>query len=206
MTIKILLATAILFCGCKSTHFHKKWAAEIAPASFKARVFTSKGNFDMQITRACSPKAVDRMYQLLKHHALDNVLFYRVVPDFVAQFGQTDTAINNLWEKTKIIDEPVRKSNKRGTISFARSGAQTRGTQLYINLKDNPRLDTIHGDRVVGFPAFGEVISGMQVVDALYSGYSNKVFSDFDSLSPNRIKFLQKYPQLDSIITTQILK
>ncbi len=206
MTKFFILITVFLLCACKASNFHSKWTKEQSPATFTARFITSRGNFDIEVTRQLSPLAADRMFQLLHHHVFDSVLFYRVVPRFVAQFGSLDTTVTNKWETYKVTDEPVLKSNARGTISFARSGKDSRGTQLYINLKNNPRLDTVNYEGATGFPVFGVVTTGMDVVDSLFSGYGDTVFDKFDSLSSNRKLFLKEFPKLDSIHSTLILK
>ena len=86
--------------------------------------------------------AADRFYQLIKHSLSDNTLFYRVIPDFIAQFAISDTSIRTKWTTFKVTDEPVISRNKRGTIAFARFGKDSRGMALFINLKDNPKLET----------------------------------------------------------------
>lgn len=206
MKTTFVLLTFLILCGCSNTQFKSKWALKKAPETYIARFNTSKGSFDIKVTRRLSPLAADRMYQLLRYHYFDHTLFYRVVPNFVAQFGDLDTATINTWEKYKISDEPVLKSNKKGTLSFARSGKDSRGTQLYINLEDNPKLDTIYYNEVTGFPPFGEVINGMDVVESLYSGYGDTVFQNFDSIGDSNKKFILGYPKADSIISATFLK
>jgi peptidyl-prolyl cis-trans isomerase A (cyclophilin A) len=129
-----------------------------------------------------------------------------VVPNFVAQFGSGDTNKINRWMKYKIPDETVLHSNKKGAISFARAGAQTRGSDLFINLTDNSRLDTIHYAGVKGFPCFGDVINGMEVVSSLYSGYGDNTMSQLDTLYRNRDRFLKTFPQLNIIRKAYILR
>lgn len=196
----------ILFAGCSHPSFKSKWTTQQSPASFTARFETSKGNFDIEVTRAWSPQAADRLFQLLHHHFYDNTLFYRVAPGFVVQFGNTDTTITRNWEKHKVQDEPVIKSNLKGTVSFARSGKDTRGNDLFVNLKNNERLDTVKYENVTGFPVLGTVIKGMEVVESMYNGYGNKTMEVYDSLSANRAKYLQLFPKLDSIKKAYILK
>lgn len=106
----------------------------------------------------------------------------------------------------KVPDEPVLFSNKKGTLSFARSGVQTRGNALYINLRDNPRLDTLHVNNVTGYPAFGEVKTGMEVVHSLYTGYAESTMRELRTLRNNRTVFLQTFPLLDSITKAYVLK
>lgn len=150
------------------------------------------------MTRSLSPKAADRFYQLVKHGYYDDAVFYRVVPDFVAQFGNTDAAIMEHWRSVKIPDEKVILGNKRGTISFARAGKETRDLEIFINLQDNPVLDTLDFEGVKGFPAFGHVTKGMEVVDGLYSGYGEKTMAD-PNLYTSRGIFYKTYPKLDLI-------
>ena len=203
--VLIVIAAFFLVCCSKST-FNAEWTKETAPPTYSARFETSKGNFDIQVTRAWSPQAADRLHQLLMHHFYDNTLFYRVVPNFVVQFGNIDTTVTKKWEKFKVADEPVLKSNLKGYISFARAGKETRGNDLFINLKDNQRLDTVHAENIVGYPVLGKVINGMNVVESFYAGYGNKTMDVYDSLSSNRSKYLQLFPKLDSIKKAYILK
>lgn len=203
--ILIVIAALFLVC-CSRATFNSEWTKETAPPTYTARFETSKGNFDIQVTRAWSPEAADRLHQLLKHHFYDNTLFYRVIPNFVVQFGNIDTTVTKKWEKFRIADEPVLKSNLKGYVSFARAGKETRGNDLFINLKDNARLDTVHVENVVGYPVLGKVINGMNVIESFYADYGNKTMDVYDSLSANRSKYLQRFPKLDSIKKAYILK
>jgi peptidyl-prolyl cis-trans isomerase A (cyclophilin A) len=142
-----------------------------APDSFVVAFETSRGRFDVMARTQWAPVGVDRFYQLIGVHYYDDARFFRVVKDFVAQFGlPADPSRNKAWRARRIADEPVRHGNLRGTLAYARGGAGTRTTQLFINLKDNTRLDTAN---TFGFPAFAEVIAGMSVVDSLYQGYGD---------------------------------
>ena len=203
LLISILALT--LICCSKST-FNPQWTKEASPATYTARFETSKGNFEIEVTRAWSPQAADRLHQALTHHFYDNTLFYRVVPNFVVQFGNIDTTVTKKWEKFKVSDEPVLKSNLKGYVSYARAGKETRGNDLFINLKDNARLDTVHAENIVGYPVLGKVTNGMDVVETLYSGYGNKTMDVYDSLSANRKKYLSLFPKLDSIKKAYIVK
>lgn len=202
----LIVTVALLLICCSKATFNSEWTKAVAPSTFTARFETSKGNFDIEVTRAWSPQAADRLHQLLMHHFYNNQYFYRVVPNFVVQFGNIDTTITKKWDKFKVHDEPVLKSNLKGYVSFARAGKETRGNDLFINLKDNQRLDTVHVEGVVGYPVFGKVINGMDVVEAFYCGYSNKTMDVYDSLSTNRKKYLQLFPKLDSIKKAYIVK
>jgi cyclophilin family peptidyl-prolyl cis-trans isomerase len=109
------------------------------------------------------------------------------------------TATANNWDRYKVEDEPVKESNVRGAISYARAGLNSRKNHLFINLKDNKRLDTIFYNKVKGFPPLGKVVKGMEVVERLYSGYGNQTMKVYDSLAVKRKVFLKKFPKLDSI-------
>lgn len=202
----MIVLVAFFFICCSKSTFNADWTKEKAPHNYTARFETSKGNFDIEVTRAWSPQAADRLYQLLTHRFYDNQYFYRVVPNFVVQFGNIDTIVYKKWEKFKVPDEPVLKSNLKSYVSFARAGKETRGNDLFINLKDNVRLDTVAPEGVRGYPVLGKVITGMNVVESLYSEYGNKTMDVYDSLSANRKKYLSLFPKLDSIKKAYIIK
>ncbi len=139
---------------------------EQAPATYKARFDTSKGVFVVQVTRAWAPQGADRFYNLVKNGFYDNVRFFRVITGFMVQFGiNGNPALSAKWREANITDDPVKQSNKRGMITFATAGPNTRTSQVFINFGDNTSLDAM------GFAPFGRVISGMDVVDQLYAGY-----------------------------------
>jgi peptidyl-prolyl cis-trans isomerase A (cyclophilin A) len=139
---------------------------EQAPAAYKVRFETSKGAFVVQVDRAWAPKGADRFYNLVKNGFYDNVRFFRVVSGFMVQFGINGSpAVMAAWRDAQIPDDPVTQSNKRGMITFATSGPNSRTTQVFINFADNSRLDGM------GFAPFGQIVSGMNVVDALNAEY-----------------------------------
>jgi peptidyl-prolyl cis-trans isomerase A (cyclophilin A) len=137
-----------------------------APATYKAKFDTSKGAFEIQVHRDWAPAGADRFYNLVKNGFVDNARFFRVVSGFMVQFGiHGDPNISAQWRQARINDDPVKQSNGRGMVTFATAGPNTRTTQVFINFADNARLDGM------GFAPFGQVVSGMNVVDSLYSGY-----------------------------------
>ncbi len=141
---------------------------ETAPQKFTVEFDTSRGKFQIEIDRASAPIGVDRFYNLVKSGYFEDVRFFRVVPNFVVQFGMHgDPAVNAAWRAAKIKDDPVKASNVKGTLTFAKAGKDSRTTQLFINLADNSRLDDM------GFPAFGKVVKGMRVVTQIYGGYGD---------------------------------
>ena len=141
----------------------------VAPDSFRVAFETSRGRFDAVGHRDWAPLGVDRFYDLVRRRYYDDARIFRVVPGFVAQFGlSSDPRVAAAWSTRSIPDEPVRQSNRRGRIAFARGGPNTRTVQLFVSLRDNMRLDTLNR---FGFPPIAEVVSGMDVVDSLYAGY-----------------------------------
>jgi peptidyl-prolyl cis-trans isomerase A (cyclophilin A) len=140
--------------------------SEQAPATYKARFDTSKGAFVVEVVRDWAPNGADRFYNLVKNGFYDSVRFFRVVPGFMVQFGiNGDPKISAPWREARIPDDPVKQSNKRGYVTYAMAGPNTRTSQVFINFGDNEGLDR------QGFSPFGRVISGMNVVDALNGEY-----------------------------------
>ena len=140
---------------------------DTAPATFKVAFDTSAGAFVVEVHRDWAPNGADRFYNLVKNGFYDNVRFFRVIPGFMMQFGiNGDPEVSSAWRNARIPPDPVTQSNKRGFITYAMSGRpDTRTTQVFINFQDNGGLDA------QGFAPFGEVVSGMAVVDAIYSAY-----------------------------------
>lgn len=139
---------------------------EKAPATYKARFETSKGVFVIEVNREWAPNGADRFYNLVKSGFYDDVRFFRVISGFMVQFGiNGDPSISGAWRTARIKDDPVRQSNKRGYITYATSGPDSRTTQVFINFADNAGLDG------QGFAPFGRVISGMEVIDKLNAEY-----------------------------------
>jgi peptidyl-prolyl cis-trans isomerase A (cyclophilin A) len=139
---------------------------EKAPEVFKAKFETSKGDFVIEVRRAWAPNGADRFYNLVRNGFYDDVRFFRVVSGFMVQFGiNGDPKLSAVWRDARIKDDPVKQSNKRGFMTFATSGPDSRTSQVFINFDDNSRLDGM------GFAPFGQVVSGMNVVDALNAEY-----------------------------------
>jgi len=172
-----------------------------APAEFDAKFVTTKGDFVIHVTRAWSPMGADRFYNLVKHHFYDGASLFRVVSGFVVQFGLgPDPAVNKAWDSAKIGDDPVKSSNKIGAVTYAMAGPNTRTTQIFINLGNNTRLDTM------GFAPFGEVTSGMDVIKQFYADYADQPTGHQDDITNQGKPYLDKnFPKLDSIKTAVIV-
>jgi len=119
----------------------------------------------------------------------------------MAQFGlHADPSVQSAWTTANLEDEPVRKSNTRGFVSFTReSSPRSRYTMIFINFKDNSYLDAD------GFAPFGEVVSGMDVADRLYSGYGRQNVPDQRRIvREGNAYLLADYPKLDFVKTAAI--
>ncbi len=137
-----------------------------APPDYKVKFDTSKGAFVVEVHRDWAPLGADRFYNLVKNGFFNNARFFRVISGFMVQFGISgDPKVAAAWRDAAINDDPVKQSNTPGMITFATRGPNTRTTQLFINYGNNARLDGM------GFAPFGQIVSGMNVVEALYNGY-----------------------------------
>jgi len=139
---------------------------EQAPPVYKAKFDTTKGAFVIEVHRDWAPNGADRFYNLVKNGFYDNVRFFRVISGFMVQFGiHGDPKISAPWREAQLRDDPVKQSNKRGYITYAMAGPNTRTSQVFINFGDNASLDG------QGFSPFGRVVTGMEVVDKLNAEY-----------------------------------
>jgi peptidyl-prolyl cis-trans isomerase A (cyclophilin A) len=173
-----------------------------APEQYKVKFVTTRGEFTLDVTRAWAPLGADRFYNLVKHHFYDNASVFRVVPNFVAQFGiSAYPAVTTAWKGTDIKDDPVTQSNKKGYITFATSGPNTRTTQVFINLQDNSRLDRM------GFAPLGVVEDGgMKVVEMFYDQYGDDAGPDQGKIETQGKPYVDKgWPKLDTIQAATLL-
>lgn len=204
----IYIGIIALLLGCSPKVFKEKWTKQKAPEVFRAKFETTQGDFVIVAKREWSPQGVDRLYQLLKNGFYNDIAIFRVVPKFVAQFGiHNDSIVNRSWRKFPLDDEPVILKNDSMNIAFARAGKRTRTNQIFINLKNNNRLDTLAYGGVTGFPGIAKVISGMDNVLKFYGKYGDKLGRRQDSIQTYGNKFIKKnYPEIDFIKTAYILK
>jgi peptidyl-prolyl cis-trans isomerase A (cyclophilin A) len=171
-----------------------------APAVYKAQFTTTTGGvFVVEVHRDWAPLGADRFYNLVRNGFFTNAAFFRVVPGFIVQFGlSANPAVNKVWHDAHIADDPVTQSNKRGTLTFATAGPNTRTTQLFINFADNARLDKM------GFAPFGTVIQGIDVVDKIYAVYGE--LPQQDQIVDQGDAYLKAhFPDLDKIKLARIL-
>ncbi|MCA9061587.1 MAG: peptidylprolyl isomerase [Planctomycetaceae bacterium] len=169
------------------------------PEKFRVKMETSKGDVVIEVHRSLAPRGADRFHELVTSGYYDECRFFRVVPGFVVQWGMNgDPGVNREWKSRKIADDPVKASNRRGTITFATSGPNSRTTQLFINYGDNSRLDAM------GFAPFGRVVEGMEVVENITSQYGEQPQQpSIDALGNDYLK--KQFPKLDYIRKATIL-
>ena len=189
---RILIAVLVLILSAPA------FVAE--PEVVKVKFETTQGDFIVEVHRDWAPLGADRFLGLVKVHYFDGCRFFRVIKGFMAQFGLNgDPKVNAAWQGNIIKDDKVKESNKKGYITFAMAGPNTRTTQLFINLVDNDRLDSS------GFAPFGKVAEGgMEVVEKLYSGYGEGAPGGRgpaqDQIRTKGNAYLEaNFPRLDSI-------
>lgn len=179
---------------------------EKAPETFYAKFETTKGAFVVQVNRAWAPNGADRFYNLVKSGFYDGQRFYRVVKGFVVQWGiPGDPALASDWAGARIADDKASEKNATGTITFAKSGPNSRTTQVFINLADNQKqLDKS------GFAPFGVIVDGMDVVKKLHGGYGDMVSQggrgvDVAKLYQQGNAYLDRdFPKLDKIVKASV--
>jgi peptidyl-prolyl cis-trans isomerase A (cyclophilin A) len=209
---RVLIGLLTLMAGCSSSKpLLNPGSAEMnqtAPDKYRVQFSTSKGDFTVEVTRSWAPRGADRFYNLVNNFFYDDIRFFRVIRaprPFMAQFGISgDPAVAAAWTNANIPDDPVQEHNTRGRITFATAGPNTRTTQVFINYADNSRLDN------QGFAPFGEVISGMDVVDQLYADYGEGAPDgqgpDQDRIEKEGTPYLnQGWPKLDYVKTARIV-
>ena len=177
------------------------------PEVFRVRFETTRGPFVVEVHREWAPIGADRFYNLVEKRFFDGARFFRVRAGAFVQFGiPADPRMAQAWRNATLPDDPVRASNERGTIAYAFVTPGTRATQVFINLKDNKDYDA------QGFAPFGRVVSGMEVVDALYSGYGESSGGGMraghqDALFAEGNAWLDRnFPKLDSIVKARVAR
>jgi len=173
-----------------------------APDEYTALFETSAGSFKIRVTRSQAPRGADRFYNLVRNGFYNGQRFFRVVENFMVQFGiHGDPEITAQWYNANILDDPVKAQNVRGAVTYAKTRSpHSRSTQVFINYKDNTYLDKS------GFAPFGEVIEGMEVVDALHSGYGERPQQQSHRIMEKGNAFLEeKFPELDYIKQARIV-
>jgi peptidyl-prolyl cis-trans isomerase A (cyclophilin A) len=181
-------------------------ASLAAADSFVVRFETTRGAVDLMVRREWAPLGAVQFGLAVADGYYDGAAFFRALRGFVVQWGiAADPAMTAKWRDRRIADDPATQSNRRGTVTFASGGPNTRTVQLFVNLRDNARLDAM------GFPPIGEVVRGMEVVDALHTGYGEGAPAgrgpSQDRLTSEGEPYLaREFPQLDRIRTARIVQ
>jgi len=181
------------------------------PDVFRVRMETSKGDVVIEVTKAWAPRGAQRFHDLVSTGYYDGNRFFRVVPDFVVQWGiHGDPEVNAKWSSspavnphagiTTLPDDPVLQSNQEAYVSYAAAGPNTRTTQVFINLSDNRNLDGM------GFAPFGRVIEGMDVVNEFNSQYVDMPTRQQQQMQQQGNAFFsENWPGLDYIKRATII-
>eukprot|EP00808_Paulinella_micropora_P021734 g54598.t1 len=179
------------------------------PFKVKFNVVLSTGkrdSFKVEVHPEWAPLGAARFKTLVEADFFRNVRFFRVISGFMAQFGISGKpSIAAKWRERTLVDDPVIQSNKRGFISFATSGKDSRTTQMFINFGDNSNLDNM------GFAPFAKVLGdGMEVVDQIYAGYGEGAPSgkgpEQGRIQSEGNSYLKKeFPKLSFIISVEML-
>jgi peptidyl-prolyl cis-trans isomerase A (cyclophilin A) len=141
---------------------------QVPPDSFDAVFETTQGEVRVRVYRDWAPMGAFRFYNLARAGFYDGARFFRVVPGFVAQFGLSGRPqLDRVWSEQPIPDDPRRMNNGTGTLTYAKTDADSRTTQLFFNLRGNPGLDE------QDFAPIGRVVENMGALFLLYSGYGD---------------------------------
>ena len=120
----------------------------MAPAEYKVKLETTKGDVIIQVHRDWAPLGADHFYQLVTKGYYDENAFFRVLKGYIVQFGMNgDPKVTARWN-TPIKDDPHNISNKVGTVTFAKTGSpDSRTTHIFINLDNNGEALDADGSR-----------------------------------------------------------
>jgi cyclophilin family peptidyl-prolyl cis-trans isomerase len=130
---------------------------------------TSEGDITVVLFADKSPKTVENFLAHVDEGFYENTVFHRIIDNFMVQGGGFDVDLNQKKTERKVINESKnRLHNDRGTLAMARtSDPDSAGSQFFINQRNNPRLDWTPFKP--GYTVFGEVITGMRIVDFMAS-------------------------------------
>ncbi len=204
----LLAVSAVILFSCAAGPEQAEEAPPVPekpPEVYQVKFETTKGDFVIEVHRDWAPRGADHFFHLVTNHFYDGVRFHRVIRRFIVQWGiNGNPEIQSLYGDMKIRDDERKQSNKRGFVSFAKRGPNSRTTQVFINLSDNPELDKD------GFVPFGQVVQGMDVVEDLWSSYG-EVAPRGAGPDPTKAMiegndyFAREFPRLDSIVRATVL-
>jgi peptidyl-prolyl cis-trans isomerase A (cyclophilin A) len=195
---RLILATLLLVA----------FALDAQSRVFQVKFETTAGDFVLEVHPDWAPHGADRFRKLVAKKYFDDSRFFRVVAGRWAQFGIAgDPKIAQAWRNRTIPDDVLRQSNVLGFVGFANTGPNTRATEIFINLGDN----SSRNDKEAGFAPFGKIVEGLDVVEKLYSGYSETSGGGMragkqDKMFEEGNAFLDReFPKLDKLIRARIV-
>lgn len=200
LALAALIGTALMF-NARNVEAQSAQATRNSGSSnvYQVKFETSQGDFVVEVHPDWAPLGAAQFKEIVEDGVFNEARFFRVIEGFMVQFGIAgDPQVSTKWRAKQIKDDPNKQSNTRGMITFATAGPNTRTSQVFINFGNNSFLDN------QGFSPFGKVIEGMDVVDALYSGYGEGAPSGRGPsqglVQSKGNEYLKKdFPQLDYI-------
>lgn len=168
----VLLAALLLVTPALAQTPTDTPAAIVNPAMTGPRLLiqTSMGDITLQLDSARAPASVASILGFVKKKHYDGTVVYRVAKGFVIQMGsfEAHNKGRGFFPKPVPLEAGNGLHNLRGTVAMAHADAPDSGNaEFFINLTDNSQLDQKPGDPTSGFAVFGQVESGMEVVDAI---------------------------------------
>lgn len=217
-----LVAVALGILGCSGAEnlvdagdsTPAKLTADETPTGAAGDVFyvkfeTTKGDVIIEVHPEWAPNGAKHFKELVDMKFYDGCKFFRVLKDpkpFMAQVGMSgDPKVQAEWGEKTIQDDPVKRSNVRGFVTYAQSSQRnSRSTQIFFNYGDNSFLD---GQR---FAPFALVVAGMPVLDSLYGDYGEGAPGgrgpSQGGIAQGGNEYLEaKFPKLDAIKTARII-
>jgi homoserine O-acetyltransferase len=160
----------------------------------KVRFVTSVGNFLVEVYPEAAPNAAKRFLELVQKGFFDFTPVFRVVPQFVCQFGINWRPPHPDYKENTFRDDPSLFQLSAGTLAFAKSGPDSNSTQVFINYRDNSRLVE------QGFTAFGRVVEGYDVAEKFEAVGDAAMGLDQDQLWSKGDVYLKKLPKQPAYI------
>jgi peptidyl-prolyl cis-trans isomerase A (cyclophilin A) len=194
-----LVIATLVACGAEEKPVREIPAGPM-PDTFQVAFETTKGRFVVEAYRDWSPLGVKRFYELVTTGAFDDNAFYRVIPNFVAQFGTPgDPKLTAKLDSVMLPDEPRKAKNERGTVAYAHEGPGTRSHTVFVNRRYAEHLDT------AGFTPFGRVVEGMAVIDSLKWPYRDR--PDHHLLATLGKRYMEvNYPKADYVKSASVIR
>lgn len=188
--------------------FNVLFTIQISPGSVE--------ELEVEVLPEWAPLAAQRFRELIELGFYKDAPFFRVLPGFVAQFGiSSDPKLNKQWVycdtsdeevkkncKPPLPDEPRTQANKKGTLTFASSGKNSRKTQIFVNLANNDGPPNFLDAQ--GFVPFARIVRGVEVPKKLNGEYGGRVNQGKAAYYGGEY-FTEVFPQLSVIKDAKIL-